>query len=204
MTGTRLWACVDGKRTSNSQRHDELVLLQNPNPKRFSELHPNNHNTHNSQSISSPFCLLALAPLSLSIPFLYLSMNNHSSTTVFSPSYYRDHLQQLPFPAKVNLGVASLVVGSGLAGYSRHRTVINRRGPLLASLSLGGLYLTSSYLISNKRPMEGHLLASATGAVGFTTMAMWFIRNGRILPAGAICVASSLAIGYNQWKAIEL
>ena len=130
-------------------------------------------------------------------------MNDHSSTTAVSPNYYRDHFQQLPVPAKVNLGVASLVVGSGLAGYTRHYTT-RQRGPLLASLSLGGLYLTSSYLISNKRPMQGHLLASATGAVGFTTMAMWFIRSGRILPAGAICVTSSLAIGYNQWKAIEL
>ena len=114
---------------------------------------------------------------------------------------------RLPFGAWFNVYSATFISGSGFV-FGRRATAGGN--PFVrTTTSLGCLLLTSSYIIASNDGAKnhgaitgGHLLASTTGVLGFTLGARQFLRTGHILPAGVVCLASSLTIGYNQWKAI--
>eukprot|EP00977_Amphora_coffeiformis_P021260 scaffold9085_cov215-Amphora_coffeaeformis.AAC.28 len=122
--------------------------------------------------------------------------------------------ESLPFGTWFNGIGGSFILGSGVTGYLRRRRDLRyRTTSLVAGASLGSAMLLSSYLLSLQQQQQenshysykfqGHALGAATGLVGYASMTFWFLQSGRILPAGVICLVSTLCFGYNQKKLLE-
>lgn len=106
----------------------------------------------------------------------------------------------IPGSAHANLGIGSLCIVGGIAGYVRKGSTPS----LVGGLACGSLLLGSGYMIAKTdMQYEAHLLASGSSGILAVGMGRRYMSTRKFMPAGLVALLGATAMAYNVKKALE-